>query len=196
MQKESSGSNYERHIGIMGTVKLKRLNELEEELKKTQEEIDNINHEEENQDKFYNIEYNSKVKKLKDILWEIELIHLEALEYAVPKCFKIKETVNSIHAFRTNKIFSDHGCLKLMVTELLYIYDTKSNQSHAFFDANREITLGYSLDEALDHIFSHYEKITEAEYNKFKKMVDNSITEEWGNELNEALTKASTETNH
>lgn len=180
----------------MGTVKLKRLNELEEELKKVQEEIGNINHEEGNQDKFYNIEHNSKVKKLKSILWEIELINLEALEYAVPKCFKIKETVNGIHAFRTHKIFSDHGCLKLMVTELLYIYDTKFNQSHAVFDANREITLGYSLKEALDHIFLHYEKITEAEYNKFKKMVDKSITEEWGNELNEALTKASTETNH
>lgn len=167
----------------MGRVKLERLKELEEELKKTQEEIDNINHENENHDKLYNIELRRRAEKLKTIQSAIDIINIEALEYAVPKCFKIKGTSNSIKAYRTNKIFSDHGVLKLMATELLYRYDRISDQSDAFFDANREITLGYNLNEALDHIFSNYEKITEAEYNKFRKMVDESITEEAQNEI-------------
>ena len=74
----------------MGRVKLERLKELEEELKKTQEEIDNINHENENHDKLYNIELRRRVEKLKTIQSAIDIINIEALEYAVPKCFKIK----------------------------------------------------------------------------------------------------------
>lgn len=171
MQKESSGSNYERHIGIMGTVKLKRLNELEEELKKTQEEIDNINHEEENQDKLYNLEYNSKVKKLEDILSAIDIINIETLENAIPKYFKAKGTVDSVEVFRTNKMFPDRGTFKLLANALFYYRNTKTNQSDAIFRANKVIILGSSLNEAVNHISSYYEEITEEEYNEVGKMV-------------------------
>jgi len=171
MQKESSGSNYERHIGIMGTVKLKRLNELEEELKKTQEEIDNINHEEETQDKLYNLEYNSKVKKLKDIQSVIDIINIETLENAIPKYFKAKGTLDSVEVFRTNKMFPDRGTFKLLANALFYYRNTKTNQSDAIFRANKVIILGSNLNEAVNHISSYYEEITEEEYNEVGKMV-------------------------
>lgn len=155
----------------MGTVKLKRLNELEEELKKVQEEIDNINHEKETQDKLYNLEYNSKVKKLKDIRSVIDIINIETLENAIPKYFKAKGTVDSVEVFRTNKMFSERGTFKLLANVLFYYRSTKTNQSDAIFRANKEIILGYSLDEALSHISTYYEEITEEEYNEVGKMV-------------------------
>lgn len=159
----------------METVKSKQLKELEEDLKKVQEEINNIIHEKELQDKLYNLKYNSKVKKLKDIQSEIDIINIETLENAIPKYFKAKGTVDSVEVFRTNKMFPDRGTFKILANALFYYRNTKTNQSDAIFRANKEIILGYNLDEALNHISSHYEEITEEEYNEAKKMACEAI---------------------
>lgn len=159
----------------METVKSKQLKELEEDLKKVQEEINNIIHEKELQDKLYNLKYNSKVKKLKDIQSEIDIINIETLENAIPKYFKAKGTVDSVEVFRTNKMFPDRGTFKILANALFYYRNTKTNQSDAIFRANKEIILGYNLDEALNHISSYYEEIAEEEYNEVRKIVSEVI---------------------
>lgn len=159
----------------METVKSKQLKELEEDLKKVQEEINNIIHEKELQDKLYNLKYNSKVKKLKDIQSEIDIINIETLENAIPKYFKAKGTVDSVEVFRTNKMFPDRGTFKILANALFYYRNTKTNQSDAIFRANKEIILGYNLDEALNHISSYYEEISEEEYNEVRKIVSEVI---------------------
>ena len=108
---------------------------------------------------------------MKDIQSAIDIINIETLENAIPKYFKAKGTVDSVEVFRTNKMFPDCGTFKLLANALFYYRNTKTNQSDAIFRANKVIILGSSLNEAVNHISSYYEEITEEEYNEVGKMV-------------------------
>ena len=159
----------------METIKSEQLKEFKAELKKTQEEIINIRNERDGQNERYNRELGIREMKLKEIQSAIDFFDRDTLENAMPKYFKIKGTATSVEIYRTRELITERGSFKLLADGVFYYDDTLTSQSKVMFNTNREIILGYSLDDALNHISSHYEEITEEEYNDAKKMACEAI---------------------
>ena len=159
------------------TVISEQLKKFEEELKKTQEEINNIRNERMQQNKLYDRELNIKEKNLKDIQSVIDLVNIGTLENALPKYFKIKGRNSNIIAevYKTREIIPEKERFTLLTDGIFCTHDDISDVSHIQFTTNNAIVLGYSLEEALNHISSYYEEITEEEYNDVKKIACEAI---------------------
>lgn len=161
----------------METVKSEQLKKFEEELEKVREEISKINFEKTRQIKLYDQELASREKCLKDIQSVIDLVNVGALKSAMPKYFKIKGRNSNIIAevYKTREIIPEKERFTLLTDGIFCTHDDISDVSHLQFTTNNAIVLGYSLEEALNHISSYYEEITEEEYNDAKKMACEAI---------------------
>lgn len=160
----------------METVKSEQRKKFEEKLEKTRKEISEINNERDGQNKRYDRELGIREMKLKEIQSAIDFFDHDILENAMPKYFKIKGGATSVvEAYKTRELIPERGSFKLLADGVFYFDNTITNQSRVIFDTNREIVLGYSLEDALDHISSYYEEITEEEYNNAKKIACEAI---------------------
>ena len=156
----------------METVKSEQLKRLEEELEKTREEISGITSEKTRQIKLYDQELAIREKSLKDIQSVIDLVNVGALKSAMPKYFKMKGSKRNVIAevYKTREIISEPGRFTLLEDGIFCTHDDISDDSRVQFTTKDAVVLGYSLEDALKHISSHYEEITEQEYNDAKKM--------------------------
>lgn len=160
----------------METVKSEQMKEFEAELKKTQEEINKIRNERDGQNELYNRELGIREMKLKEIQSAIDFFDRDILEDAMPKYFKIKGSAPSVvEVYKTRELIPERGSFKLLADGVYCYNDTLTNQLKVMFNTNREMVLGYSLEGALNHISSHYEEITEEEYNDLKKIACEAI---------------------
>lgn len=159
----------------MEIIKSEQLKEFKAELKKTQEEINNIRDERDGQNKRYDRELGIREMKLKEIQSAIDFFDRDTLENAMPKYFKIKGTATSVEVYKTREMIPERGSFKLLADGVFYYDVTLTNQSTVMFNTRREIILGYSLEDALNHISSYYEEISEEEYNDAKKMACEAI---------------------
>lgn len=161
----------------MGTVKSEQLKKFEEELEKVREEINKINFEKTCQIKLYDQELASREKCLKDIQSVIDIVNVGALKSAMPKYFKMKGKNRNVIAevYKTREIFSERERFSLSVDGIFCTHDDISDDSRVQFTTKVEVVLGYSLEDALNHISSHYEEITEEDYNDVKKMACEAV---------------------
>lgn len=161
----------------METVKSEQLKKFEEELEQTRKEIREINSEKARQIKLYNQTLDYKEKCLKDIQSVIDLINVGTLESAQPKYFKIKVKNRNVTAevYKTRKIIPEREMFTLVVDGIFCTREDASDSLRVQFTTNNAIVLGYNLEEALNYISSHFEEITEEEYNEAKKMACEAI---------------------
>lgn len=161
----------------METVKSEQLKKFEEELKKTREEISKINNEKARQIRLYDQELDNKEKCLKDIQSVIDLVNVGTLESAQPKYFKMKVKNRKVTAevYKTIEIIPERERFTLLADGIFYAHDDISDDSRVQFTTKAVVVLGYNLEDALNHISSHYEEITEEEYNDAKKIACEAI---------------------
>lgn len=164
----------------METVKSKQMKEFEEfaeELKKRQEEINKIRNERDRQNELYDRELGIREMKLKEAQSALDFFNCGTLENAMPKYFKMKErNRNAIaEAYKTRKIIPKDGSFKLLANGIFCAHDDISDDSRVQFTTKAVVVLGYNLEDALNHISSHYEEITEEEYNDLKKIACEAI---------------------
>lgn len=77
--------------------------------------------------------------------------------------------------YKTREIISEPGRFTLLEDGIFCTHDDISDDSRVQFTTKDAVVLGYSLEDALKHISSHYEEITEEEYNDAKKMAYEAI---------------------
>lgn len=161
----------------MENVKSEQLKKFEEELEKTQAEISKINFEKARQIKLYDQELAIKEKCLKDIQSGIDIVNVGALKSAMPKYFKMKGRNRNVIAevYKTREIIPEKERFTLLADGIFYAHDDISDDSRVQFTTKDVVVLGYSIEVALNHISSHYEEITEEEYNDAKKMACEAI---------------------
>lgn len=161
----------------METVKSEQLKKFEEELEQTRKEIREINSEKARQIKLYDQTLDYKEKCLKDIQSVIDLVNAGTLESAQPKYFKVKVKNRNVTAevYKTREIIPEREMFTLVVDGIFCTREDASDESFVQFMTNHGIILGSSLEDALNHISSHYEEITEEEYNDIKKMACEAI---------------------
>ncbi len=161
----------------MEIIKSEQLKRLEEELEKTREEISGITSEKTRQIKLYDQELAIREKSLKDIQSVIDIINVGALKSAMPEYFKMKGRNRNVIAevYKTREIISEPERFTLLADGIFCTHDDISDDSRVQFTTKDAVVLGYSLEDALNHISSHYEEITEEEYNDAKKMACEAI---------------------
>lgn len=161
----------------METVKSEQLKKFEEELEKTRKEICEINSEKARQIRLCDQELDNKEKRLKDIQSVIDLVNVGTLEGAQPKYFKMKGKNRNIiaEAYKTREIIPEKEKFTLLADGIFCTHDDISDDSRVQFTTKEVVVLGYNLEDALNHISSHYEEITEEEYNNAKKIACEAI---------------------
>lgn len=161
----------------MEIIKSEQLKEFKAELKKTQEEINKIRDERDGQNKRYDRELGIREMKLKDIQSVIDLANVGALKSAMPEYFKMKGSKRNVIAevYKTREILPEKERFILLADGIFCTHDDISDDSRVQFTTKDPFVLGNSLEDALKHISSHYEEITEEEYNDAKKMACEAI---------------------